>query len=366
VVRGRLTIYREDLNLFDRFLREATGFDATPLDAIPETAGITNGVLAPLFVRQQPWGLLAVVSRSLTPADAAAVTLFATQVASSMEVAESIEALEAANVELAARSAELSRAQEELVKRERLAALGELAAIVAHEVRNPIGVLFNSIGALRKHLEAKASPRRRESVNVLMTIMGEEADRLNRIVSDLLDFARPNSPSFRNGSLRDVVEEAVAAAEREGAEAQVEVLVEVPRDFPCVGMDPRFIRQALLNLLTNGFQAMPKKGRLAVRAVTECRGDMAFARVDITDTGPGIPDEIRSRIFEPFFTTKASGTGLGLSVVKRIIDAHGGEISVASTSTETTFTLRLPLDLEARAPTVAAPAPAPDGSTSSA
>jgi signal transduction histidine kinase len=315
VVEGRRIVYREDLDLFDSFLRHVAAFDPSELDAMPDTAGIANGLLAPIYVREEPWGILSVVSDSLTRDDADAVALFATHVGSALEVAESIEALE--------------QAQRELVKRERLAALGELAAVVAHEVRNPLGVLFNSIGQIRANLR---SPGKTDENETLLRIAAEEADRLNRLVGDLLDFARPNEPRLVPRAIEDVVRDAVA----EAAPARIDV--EVASDLPLVPMDAQHMRRALLNLVLNGVQASPEDHALSVRA----RADGAFVRIDVADHGAGIPDDVRASIFEPFFTTKASGTGLGLAVVKRIVDAHRGTIEIASTSAGTTFSILLP------------------------
>jgi len=213
----------------------------------------------------------------------------------------------------------LAHAQRQLIEQERLAALGELSAVVAHEVRNPLGVIFNSLGSLRRMLQPQGDAR------VLLDIMGEEADRLNRIVGDLLDFARPVTPVFRPEPLARVVDEAVAAALGDGS-GGVLVEREVSPDLPPVPMDARLVRQAVLNVAANAVQAMPHGGRLSVRM----RRDAGGVLVEVEDTGPGIPAEIRTRIFEPFFTTKATGTGLGLAVVKRIVDGHGGEISVST------------------------------------
>jgi len=358
VVQERRTVYRQDLDIFDRFLRESTSYDPTALDATPVTAGITTGVLAPLYVRDQPWGLLAVVSRALAPGDAAAVSLFAAQVASALEVAEFIEELEQTNRELA-------RAQQELVKQERLAALGELAAVVAHEVRNPLGVLFNSVSSLRRILPVTLEGSKLTEVETLVTIVAEEADRLNHIVSDLLDLARPNLPSIETGSLIQVVEEAVAAARTDPAHACVIVHVEATPDLPPIAMDPRFLRQALVNVVLNGLQEMPDGGDLTVRAAPERREGRVWARVDVIDTGHGIPPEIAGRIFQPFFTTKPSGTGLGLAVVKRIMDAHHGEVTVESGPGGTTFTLRLPVEAHG-GPLLGAPPGDPFGPRSGA
>jgi signal transduction histidine kinase len=318
VVSGRRIIFSEDLDLFDRFLRHVGGFDPSYLDEAPDTAGVANGVLAPLWVAEKPWGLLSVVSPSLTRADADAVALFALHVGSALEVAESIEALE--------------RAQRELVKRERLAALGELSAIVAHEVRNPIGVLMGSLGRVRANLRVPARATENEA---LLAIACEETDRLARIASDLLDFSRPNEPRLEDCSLEALVLDAIAQA---GADERVRL--DVARDPLVVRVDRQRMRRALLNVVLNGLQANP--GPVTVRVGLD--DSRARARVDVIDCGPGIPEAVRERVFEPFFTTKASGTGLGLAVVKRIVDAHRGTIDIVSGPEGTTFTIRLPLE----------------------
>jgi signal transduction histidine kinase len=227
--------------------------------------------------------------------------------------------------------AQLARAQQQLVQRERLAALGELSAVVAHEVRNPLGVIFNSLGSLRRLLRPEGDAR------LLLDIVGEEADRLNRIVGDLLDFARPVAPVLRPEPLPQVVDQAVASAL---VDASVDLVREVDPDLPPVALDAHLFHQALANVAANAVQAMPRGGRLTVRV----RRDPSGVLLEVADTGAGIPEEVRPRIFEPFFTTKATGTGLGLAVVKRIVEGHGGEISVAdSPSGGTVVRIRLPV-----------------------
>jgi signal transduction histidine kinase len=185
VVRERRILHRADLDLFHSFIRASTGFDPAALDGAPETAGINNGVLAPLFVREAVWGLLGVVSHTLMPDEAEAVALFSTHVGSALEVAESVDALERTNRELALCRAELAAAQKELHQKERMAALGELAAVVAHEVRNPLCVLFNSVGALEDFLRAGAPADKLGDAELFASMAAEESGRLNRIVADL-------------------------------------------------------------------------------------------------------------------------------------------------------------------------------------
>jgi signal transduction histidine kinase len=329
-VAARRNIYREDLDIFDRFCRAATGFDPAPLDASPGTAGISNGVIAPVFVRERPWGLISVVSSTFRAADADAVALFATHVGSALEVALFIEELSTAN-------ANLHRAQKDLVERERLAALGELGAIIAHEVRNPLGVIFNAVSSLRRSIDRGSV----DEAGLLVSIVEEEAARLNGIVSDLLELARPTNLRLATVQIKQLVEAVVANVAATDEAKKMSFAVDVARDIPPVEMDPRLMRQALFNLVLNAVQASGGKGSVAVHA----RVDHASLCLEVTDEGPGIPFENRARIFEPFFTTKPSGTGLGLALVKRVVETHGGALSLRTSTSGTTFGVVLPLDV---------------------
>jgi len=292
---------------------EALGTGGPVTRSGPETGGAP--VLAlPLHVREQPLGVALVAGGRTEPGFTAAELSRAIAIASQLAIAVDNARL---YEDLRVSYEQLARAQRQLIQKERLAALGELSAVVAHEVRNPLGVIFNSLGSLRRMIQPTGDAK------LLLDIVGEEADRLNRIVGDLLDFARPITPVLQPGSLEAVVDEAVAAALGEGSGVVVDR--EAAEELPRVPMDARLVRQAVLNLAANAIQAMPRGGWLRVR-MRPARGGVLL---EVEDTGPGIPDEIRARIFEPFFTTKAAGTGLGLAVVKRIVDGHGGEITVS-------------------------------------
>ncbi|WP_163990550.1 ATP-binding protein [Pyxidicoccus caerfyrddinensis] len=236
--------------------------------------------------------------------------------------------------------AELAATRAEMVKRERLAALGELSAIVAHEVRNPLGVIFNAVASLRRLLDPGGDAA------MLLDILGEESDRLNRIVGDLLDYTRPRDPVLQHEDLGRVLQDSLEAARVQGggADRPVHIHSDVEPGLPPVPMDRRLIRQALVNVAVNAIQSMPQGGMVQVRARREAYAGKDQLRIDVADQGPGIPAELLHRVFEPFFTTKAQGTGLGLAVVKRILEEHRGEIAVESTPGRgTTFTFRLPL-----------------------
>lgn len=235
---------------------------------------------------------------------------------------------------------ELEKTRAEKLKQERLAALGELSAVVAHEVRNPLGVIFNAVGSLRRLLSPEGDAK------ILIDMLAEESDRLNRMVGELLDFARPNAPAFEADDLEAVLQDALTvAAAQAGPGCDFELSVD--RSLRSVWMDRRMLRQALVNVLVNAFQAMPRGGTVRASALPELRAGRTWARIDLADEGPGIAPDLLARIFEPFFTTKAQGTGLGLAVVRRIIEDHQGEVAVSSAvGSGTTFTFRLPIEPE--------------------
>ncbi|MFY0573139.1 sensor histidine kinase [Cystobacter fuscus] len=236
--------------------------------------------------------------------------------------------------------AELAAARAEMVKRERLAALGELSAIVAHEVRNPLGAIFNAVASLRHLLKPDGDTA------MLLDILAEESDRLDRMVSDLLDYTRPREPIRQLEDVARMLQDAVEAAwKQQGSPSHITPTIEVEPQLPRVPLDRRHIRQVLINMLVNAMQAMPQGGGVRVLARRELHEDRELLRIDVVDQGCGIPTELLHRVFEPFFTTKAQGTGLGLAVVKRIIEEHHGELSLESTPGRgTTFSIRLPLN----------------------
>lgn len=230
---------------------------------------------------------------------------------------------------------ELRAAQEELLRRERLAALGELSAIVAHEVRNPLTVIFNAVSSLRKQRAFT------KDTATLLEILHEEAERLKRVVGDLLEFARPRELVVEGVSVQPLVVGAAEAALATFGGGE-EIDIDVPADLPEIEGDEQLLRQALINLITNALQAGERVGRVRVVAVAE-RGPRPCIAFRVNDDGKGISDDVAARMFTPFFTTRATGTGLGLALVKRVAEAHGGQIDWQSGALRgATFTLRIP------------------------
>ncbi len=222
-----------------------------------------------------------------------------------------------------------------LMESDRLAAVGELVAGVAHEVNNPL----SSISAFAQLLlrETTLTPSQRESIDVIRT----ETTRASQVVKDLLAFARRSEPRREPLDVNGVVSRTIRMRQYQFAEAGVRVETELEDELPSVMGDARQLQQVCLNLLTNAVQAMTGGGELRVRTSTV---DGAV-RLDVSDSGTGIPATVRAHIFEPFFTTKSEGegTGLGLSVSYGIVTAHGGTIEVVETgSTGTVFRVTLP------------------------
>ncbi|HEX4513849.1 MAG TPA: ATP-binding protein [Polyangiaceae bacterium] len=228
---------------------------------------------------------------------------------------------------------EVARTRAEMVKRERLAGLGELAAIVAHEVRNPLGVIYNATNSLKRLTNDSGDAQ------TLLDIVREECERLNHIVGDLLDFASPRKLTLQPEDIGRILGEVVEAIPESPENVPLRFEVTIEDDLPAVLVDRRLIRQALLNVVLNGTQAMPRGGTLRMRAF--CKDSEVL--IEIRDEGPGIPDHDLPRIFEPVFTTKATGAGLGLAVVKRIVEDHDGQVRASSGPSGTTFCFRLPV-----------------------
>ena len=226
----------------------------------------------------------------------------------------------------------------EVLHRERLSALGNLAATVAHEIRNPLNAI--SMGLQRLKVEFQPTDDQEQYSRVTELMLGE-VHRLNSIVEQFLSLARPLEIKPEALRVQDVLNELATLVEGEAQQSKVQIRVVAPLTLPPLKADREYLRQTLLNLILNGLQAMPEGGTLTLKANTS-NGNFL---ISVTDTGIGIAPENRRRIFEPYFTTKAKGSGLGLAIARRIIEAHGGTITVSSeTDQGCCFQICLPLD----------------------
>ncbi len=234
-----------------------------------------------------------------------------------------------------------ARAEEALRRRDRLAAMGELASTVAHEVRNPLNAVAMTAQRLKREFlgaAAAADAGDRAELEELLSVMSSETQRIDRIVQQFLEYARPPRLAPERVDLGALVRDVAERARSLAAARGVAVEVEAPEPGPAV-VDPAQLRQALDNLVRNAVEATPEGGRVSLAA----RGEDGGHAVEVRDTGRGIEPDHLPRIFDLYFTTKADGTGVGLAVTQQIVAAHGGTIEVDSRpGAGTTMTVRLP------------------------
>ena len=242
--------------------------------------------------------------------------------------------LEKTTKELEKANRELQSSFEQLRRADRLSAIGQLASNLAHEIRNPLG-------SIRGALSALDGPEIDESLRLeLRGIVNKECARLERLLTNLLDFARPRMPEYQDsdiGKTFDTVIELVGHAAGRGG---IHLRREVAPDMPAFEGDPEQLRQVILNLTLNAIQAMPDGGEIVLAAHRQSSSIL----IQVRDQGTGIAAENLERIFDPFFTTKATGTGLGLAVSHQIIEQHNGDLTVArNPDSGLTFSILLPM-----------------------
>jgi signal transduction histidine kinase len=232
-------------------------------------------------------------------------------------------------------------AEQEMLRRtlraERLAAVGTLAAGLAHEVRNPLNSAILQLDVLSRRLDrGEHTP---ESIRPVADLVRQEIRRLEHLVNDFLAFVQPRPLDLKPTELSTLCRDVLAFVQPEAEAVEIHLDFEIAADVPPLAADPERLRQVLLNLVRNGIEAMPDGGALTIRARTVG----SQVEIDIQDTGVGFADE--APIFDAFFTTKSQGTGLGLTIVHRIVTDHGGSMRVRSTAGDTCFTVSLPVSV---------------------
>jgi signal transduction histidine kinase len=225
--------------------------------------------------------------------------------------------------------------QTQMSRAEHFATLGELAAGLAHEIRNPLAGIAGVLDIVSRDLPATSAARE------VIDDAKQEAVQINRILTELLDTARPKPPQFRLTDIAGTAEHAVLFARQQAVTKRITIEFEVKQSLPPVEHDPNQINQVLLNLLLNAIQSMDKPGTIRVSLLQD---EDDAVTILVSDEGKGIAPEHLPNIFRPFFTTKGHGTGLGLSLARRIVESHGGTINVDSTVGQgTQFTVQLPI-----------------------
>lgn len=231
---------------------------------------------------------------------------------------------------------EIKRMESEIARVKSLAALGEVAAVVAHEVRNPLSGIAGFAALLKGELGDN-----HKSVNYINKII-EGVEKLNRSVSSLLEYARDLRHEPRTSELNALLKETVEffKVDLSSRSSQTEVQLALPKDSINCSFDRENLSGALINLLKNADQSMPKGGTITVRL----ENTHGVARIDVSDQGVGVPEAAREKIFTPFFTTREGGTGLGLALVRKVVDAHRGSVQVSNNRDKgSTFSIELPL-----------------------
>jgi two-component system sensor histidine kinase HydH len=233
----------------------------------------------------------------------------------------------------------LKSTQEEMIRRERLTASGELAANVAHEIRNPLSIIGMSI----QYLHSKLSPGHafREFTSAII----KKVERLDKITTQLINYGRPRELKLKARDVRRNLNQVLYLAKSKCAAQRVKIIRRFDRRLPKATCDHDLMDEVFTNLITNALEAMPKGGTLTVETAYDPERRQTV--IAMADTGHGIPPKVRAQLFRPFFTTKRGGTGLGLAISHRIIDLHHGSIACASKTRGaqrgTVFTIRLPL-----------------------
>ena len=240
------------------------------------------------------------------------------------------------NSELQRKVSQLETTQAKLVQSEKLASIGEMAAAVAHGIRNPLASLRAAAQVAMRH---PGAPESREHSSVII----EEVDRLDRRVSHLLSFSKPAPYHPLRESVTRLIEDLLPPFGELLRERKVALELELGTALPNVRVDPMQLEQALVEIVSNSLDAMPSGGTLSISArATHATGAADGVLVEIRDTGVGISERVLESVCEPFFTTRAEGTGLGLAIAKRYIEQNGGELEIASTAGEgTTVRIRL-------------------------
>lgn len=209
----------------------------------------------------------------------------------------------------------LEEAYQEMMQQKTLAEFGRVSMVIAHEVKNPLGIIKGSLDVLKKDLDLKDG-------NTMVEYIEDEIQRLNRLIEDFLAFSKPAKPSFRSTELNSLLSDCILRFETQLVETHIDIHKEIPEENVYTNADPDLLNRAFINLLRNGVEANGKQGVLWVRSF--CEDNLWITEIE--DQGPGIDPEIQDKIFEPFFTTRSKGSGLGLAYVSQVLIAHRGEV----------------------------------------
>jgi len=231
----------------------------------------------------------------------------------------------------------VKRQKKQLKEAERLAAIGQTAGMVGHDIRNPLQAIISELYLAKTETEKLPPSKAKNAMYDSISFIEEQLTYINKIVSDLQDYARPLKPELNEVNLAETIEDSIATIT---IPSKIHLTVQAEKQLPKLKLDPLLLKRVLVNLVTNSLQAMPNGGKLTIKALIE----VSKAVITVEDTGVGIPNEIRYKIFQPLMTTKSKGQGFGLAVAKRLIEAQNGNIIFESErGVGTKFTITFPL-----------------------
>jgi signal transduction histidine kinase len=236
----------------------------------------------------------------------------------------------------------VKRQKKQLKEAERLAAIGQTAGMVGHDIRNPLQAIICELYLAKVEVQDMPQSKTKDAIFESIAFIEEQVSYINKIVSDLQDYARPLKPELNEISILDVLEASIATI---SIPKNVHLIVQADKQLPKIKLDSTLLKRVLVNLITNSVQAMPNGGRLTLKTCM----DACNVMVSVEDTGVGIPNEIKHKIFQPLMTTKSKGQGFGLAVAKRLVEAQNGTISFESErGMGTKFILSFPLNVTGR------------------
>lgn len=308
--------------------------------------GTDNFVVVPVLAKGHVLGAVLAdnrfSSRPITNEQVELLETFTSQAALAIDTAEAYRQLEEKVEELQKAYRELEEAQKKVIQTEQLAAVGRMAARVAHEIRNPLVTIGGFARMIHKSPESAA--RVRTNAHIIV----QEVKRLENILSELMSLARPAPPVLELHNINRLCDEIVRQEKNRLAEREIELLINTDESLPEILVDAAKIKQVLLNLVRNAEAAIEEMMALDPeherRIIISTHRETDNAVIEVEDTGRGIPENLHDRVFEPFFTTRSGGTGLGLPISRRIVEEHGGTISFRSSYGKgTRFIIRLPM-----------------------
>lgn len=345
LVRSMKIPLADEASVFTRAMRERQSFNVingsslSPADREwVRRLGTDSFALVPLVCRGRSLGVLLadnfINRKPITDTDVAGLLAFANHASLAIDNSRLYERLEEKVEELSRANTELSQSRDKLIQYERLSIVGEMAAKIAHDIRNPM----TAIGGFAKRMLVR---ERGEELNKnYLQIIVQEIDRLEKILNDILSFTKPSLPRFRQADLNQVIHNAYEVLAPELEKSGITYTEHFSPALPRMQLDTDQIRRLYINLIKNAVEAMPEGGSLTITTALENN----MVHVATADTGTGIPEEVMDKIFEPFFTSKATGSGLGLTLATQIVRSHGGTIEVGRKEPSGTIvTMHLPI-----------------------